>query len=948
MQVICREISMGRNLPRPHLIRRPCVLALLSLLMMIPGFTVSRSIAAPVNPQSENYFNEAKTFLEQGEFNAAIIQLKNSIKSDLNNVEARLELARLYIVMGDGASAEKELKSARDRGMDPGRVAVLLGRAYLMQRKATELIDELQPNVVSGNDRALLLVIRANAAILLEDEASAEKEILQALNISDELPEVLLAYSTLLQRQKKLAEAEAQIDRLLELAPENAQAQYSKGDLLRMRSENEDAITYYSNAIELEPRDFRSRIGRALSYISTSRIELADNDIEAVFERDPENALAKYVRSLILSGQGKNKEALDMLISAKGIDMFTPALYLLGSLHFLDGQLATARDYIERYIREIPDNSSAQFLLAAIEARQNNLDTAIDLLEPLYQANPDNYQVLALLANSYAATGRLIEAAPLLDKALTFDPTNQQLLLRLVQSGLGSGNIDDAVVALERATQEDPNAESAYAMLVLIHVRTGDEEQARSAARKMQTNIPDSGLPYNLLAAIDLSEGNIDAARKNLEKAVEVQGDFYPALLNLARIDRREGNNAAAQARYEYVLQQQTGNLQAMIGLADIKRAEGDIEGSLAVLRDASNANPDNAEPAVLQVNALLLQDRVETAIVKARETRDKFPNNTLAIDALARAQEANGEFASAAATYRYLASLQTNSPQAQVGLGNAQLRLKNYEEAALAFDRAIELSPQSLVYKLQRALIENELNGLDSALDMAERMREEIDDPIDGSILVGDVLYRGGDYERALENYESAWAGRKERPILLQFYRSLNRLSRSEEGVKLLEDWLENNPDDNEVRFYLSGAAITKGDYGNAISQSEELLEKDPENALVLNNLAWLYDQQGERDKALDYAKRAYDLRSDLPEIADTLGWLLIAIGETAQGLELLLQANKGRPENAEIGYHYAVALNLSGEREEARIILQDVVKSEQEYDGSEEALQLFDELTE
>ena len=116
MQVIPQEMLIGRTLPLFRLIKRLCVLALLSLLLSTLNLADSQSIAAPVNPQSENYFNEAKTFLEQGELNAAIIQLKNSIKSDLDNVEARFELARIYVLMGDGASAEKELKAARDRG----------------------------------------------------------------------------------------------------------------------------------------------------------------------------------------------------------------------------------------------------------------------------------------------------------------------------------------------------------------------------------------------------------------------------------------------------------------------------------------------------------------------------------------------------------------------------------------------------------------------------------------------------------------------------------------------------------------------------------------------------------------------------------------------------------------------------------------------------------------
>ena len=45
--------------------------------------------------------------------------------------------------------------------------------------------------------------------------------------------------------------------------------------------------------------------------------------------------------------------------------------------------------------------------------------------------------------------------------------------------------------------------------------------------------------------------------------------------------------------------------------------------------------------------------------------------------------------------------------------------------------------------------------------------------------------------------------------------------------------------------------------------------------SAANLNNLAWLYDQKGDTEKALGHARRAYELSPKRPEIADTLGWL-------------------------------------------------------------------------
>ena len=66
---------------------------------------------------------------------------------------------------------------------------------------------------------------------------------------------------------------------------------------------------------------------------------------------------------------------------------------------------------------------------------------------------------------------------------------------------------------------------------------------------------------------------------------------------------------------------------------------------------------------------------------------------------------------------------------------------------------------------------------------------------------------------------------------------------------------------------------------------------------AANLNNLAWLYDQKGDTEKALSHARRAYELSPKRPEIADTLGWLLIRQGDTAAAMPLLEQALEGSP---------------------------------------------------
>src|SRR5262245_36801893 len=77
---------------------------------------------AAVNAESNNYYTDAQAYLKKGDINAAAVQLKNAIRADEGNVEARFDLAAIYVARLDGASAEAELRAALTHGIARERV----------------------------------------------------------------------------------------------------------------------------------------------------------------------------------------------------------------------------------------------------------------------------------------------------------------------------------------------------------------------------------------------------------------------------------------------------------------------------------------------------------------------------------------------------------------------------------------------------------------------------------------------------------------------------------------------------------------------------------------------------------------------------------------------------------------------------------------------------------
>jgi len=164
--------------------------------------------------------------------------------------------------------------------------------------------------------------------------------------------------------------------------------------------------------------------------------------------------------------------------------------------------------------------------------------------------------------------------------------------------------------------------------------------------------------------------------------------------------------------------------------------------------------------------------------------------------------------------------------------------------------------------------------------------------------------------------------------------------------AIEPLTTWMNTHPNDNTTRFFLAMTYQDAEDYDRAIAEYEIILKDKPDNAAVLNNLAWLYSLKN-NPQALDYAEKAYRLTQTDPGILDTYGWLLVQQGQTMKGRRLLQQAMEQLPDSLEIRYHYAVALIHSDNKSEGQKILEKLLRENKPFIGRKDAQQIIAKLT-
>jgi tetratricopeptide (TPR) repeat protein len=106
--------------------------------------------------------------------------------------------------------------------------------------------------------------------------------------------------------------------------------------------------------------------------------------------------------------------------------------------------------------------------------------------------------------------------------------------------------------------------------------------------------------------------------------------------------------------------------------------------------------------------------------------------------------------------------------------------------------------------------------------------------------------------------------------------------------------------------------------------------LQLNPNDAVLLNNLAFLMcEQGGNLDAALTYAKRARELSPNSDGVADTLGWISLKKNLTDEAIALFREAVQKVPTRSTYHYHLAVALEQKGDHAGAMEELQAALKN-------------------
>lgn len=871
---------------------------------------------------------EAKQYQAKGDYKAAVIQLKNALQKSPEDRDARFLLGTLYVDTADGLSAEKELRKAASLGMPRDAVAPLLARALLMTGQPQRALDETAP-ATGAADTPVILDLRGTAFLELNKLDDARSAFTKVLAARPDDADALIGMAKLADAANDAAGATRLVSQAVAKNPSNPEVWLAQGDLARSRGDHAQAVQAYDQAIKLQPASERGLVSRASALILLGKYPEAKADLDSARKLTPNNLKLLYTQAQLEYAQGNNKAALDDLqLILRVAPESLPTVLLTGAVQFALGANEQAEQQVKKYLAAIPDNLYARKLLASIYLKGNQPAKAIDVLTPALKAGTQDAQLLMVAGNAFLQNKEFGKATDYFEKAKALAPKNPLVHTALGMSRLGEGDSNKAVAELELAASLDDKTPKAAELLVTTQMRLKQFDKALVSVKSLEKQKPNDPGVQNLKGGVYLGLGDLAMARTSFEKALQLSPTFYPAADNLARIDMQEQHPERAKARFETMLKADKRNIQAMNALAGIALSKGDTAEATRWLEKAVAENPDALAPALTLGLQNLKAGAKEKALTSAQKLFAANDANPDVIDFLGQSQAANGDLPGALATFRKLAALKPEMALPQMRIATVQSTMRDVPGALESLKKAVAIQPDYLDAQVGLLSMQAKNGDLDAAMKTAQQIQTQRPKQAVGFALEGDLLMAQKKPLLAQKSFERAQSVEKSGLIAVKLHEAGIASGKEKEADARLLQWLAQNPADVATRIYLGSSYQARHQIPAAIAQYESVLTTQPQNVVVLNNLAYAY-LEAKDPRALETGEKALTLAPSSPVIMDTVGWILVQKGNDARGLGLLQTASKQLPANEEIRFHLATALVKAGDKTNARKELEQLTAS-------------------
>ena len=454
---------------------------------------------------------------------------------------------------------------------------------------------------------------------------------------------------------------------------------------------------------------------------------------------------------------------------------------------------------------------------------------------------------------------------------------------------------------------------------------------ALEAARAWYDIEPASAHALQVLGAMLVAAKRVDEAGPVLEKLLTAEGvNRENAFMQLNRLLAGNADKATNLRVIRGLAAKYPQLPQAHFAVGQAAAIAGEDAAAVSAARQALALRPDWELAAMLEAQVLQKKSPAEAAKSLGAFV-EKNPNAREARLNYARVLVLDKRLPEARKQFEAVANANPQNPDVIYAVGLLAFQLKDYKAAEGYMKRVLGLNyrdPDAVRYLLGQ--IAEEQKQWPQAIQYYDSIKGS-DHELPARMRTANALAKQGKVDDALVYLRRVADEHPddEPQLIVAEAQILRDANRSQDAFKLLSEALDKQPDQPDILYDLALTAEKLERFDLLETHLRKLIQVKPDHAHAYNALGYSFAERNIRlAEARKLIEKALEISPEDYFIIDSLGWVLYREGDLKGAARELRRAYGGRPD-AEIGAHLGEVLWTLGERDEARRVWDESLKS-------------------
>lgn len=494
------------------------------------------------------------------------------------------------------------------------------------------------------------------------------------------------------------------------------------------------------------------------------------------------------------------------------------------------------------------------------------------------------------------------------------------------------GEIDIALDNYMRLTRAIPDPQIAErAARVAAYAQRGPETM-EAAVRWVQLQ-PRNLEARQLLAGELLRAGRRDEALVQLDYILNsAAGEPAERMWAVANLLSREQDKKAAVEVMEKLIDQHGRTPESLFAYALLAIRAEQMDKAREAMDQVAELKPTNEGVAIAYIGVLQKQGETKAAIEWLESVLKKHPEQQNMRLIYARLLADDKQYDGAYREFKALEKQQPANADVKYALGLLELQRQNSRKARPYFEQLVKMGEHADEGRFYLGQIAESEKDDAQARKWFEEVKEgEL--RLESRLRVALMLARQGKPGEAQKYLQGITPeSEAERIRLIRAEGEILADAGQLQAAMDVYDRALRDAYDSEL-LYTRAMLAEKMDRLDIVERDlQQLLDRDPDNSQALNALGYtLADRTTRYDEAYALIKRALELAPNDFYILDSMGWVLFKQGKLDDALNYLGQARAQR-DDPEVVAHMVEVLVAKGERNKARQLLAEALKSHPE----------------